>query len=81
MAVTSKVYRCNGVLQSYAYQRSFPVLEQTTIVQTLYPVKSTDIAKKEMYSFDDRNWCGKLEAFRPEGDACCVRARTSTASV
>jgi histidyl-tRNA synthetase len=61
-----------AALSDFAFQEiRFPIVESTALFKRSVG-SVTDIAQKEMYTFDDRN--GDSLSLRPEGTAGCVRA-------
>lgn len=61
-----------SLMHDYGYHEiRVPVLESTALFKRSVG-ETTDIAEKEMYTFDDRN--GDSLSLRPEGTACVVRA-------
>src|SRR5690625_1694350 len=61
-----------GILRRYGYREiRFPIVEPTDLFKRSIG-EVTDIAEKEMYTFEDRN--GDSITLRPEGTASCVRA-------
>jgi histidyl-tRNA synthetase len=60
------------VLGQYGYREiRFPIVESTQVFARSIG-DTTDIVRKEMYTFEDRN--GDSLTLRPEGTASCVRA-------
>jgi histidyl-tRNA synthetase len=64
--------KTRGVLESFAYRElRTPILEYTPLFMRSVG-EVTDIAEKQMYTFDDRD--GRSVSMRPEGTAPAVRA-------
>lgn len=63
---------CIGTFESFGYREiRLPLLEKTGLFARSIG-ETSDIVRKEMYTFEDRN--GESLTLRPEGTAGCVRA-------
>ena len=63
---------CTGVFESFGYREiRLPLLEKTGLFERSIG-DTSDIVRKEMYTFEDRG--GESLTLRPEGTAGCVRA-------